>query len=133
MARREHSRVELSRKLARHTEDPAEISAVLDDFERRGWLSEARFVEQTVHSLATRYGLRRIVQTLREKGASAASIANVEPYLKEQAQSAAQAVLRRKFDGPPESPEDRARQVRFLQARGFDYDVIRKVLNWHED
>ena len=130
---REHSRTELSRKLARHTDDPAEIAALLDDFEQRGWLSESRFVEQTVHSLATRYGMRRIVHKLREKGVSDASIASVQPYLKQQAQAAAQAVLKRKFDGPPDGPEARARQARFLLARGFDYDVIRKVLNWHED
>ena len=130
---REHSRTELSRKLARHTDDSAEIAALLDDFEQRGWLSESRFVEQTVHSLATRYGMRRIVYKLREKGVSDASIASVQPYLKEQALSAAEAVLKRKFAGPPDSQEQRARQVRFLQARGFDYDVIRKVLNWHEE
>lgn len=133
MARREHSRTELSRKLARHSDDPAEITALLDDFEQRGWLSESRFVEQTVHRLAVRYGQRRIVQTLREKGVSDASIAECKPYLKEQEQAAAQAVLKRKFSGPPEGPQERARQVRFLQARGFDYDVIRKVLNWHEE
>ena len=51
LARREHTRAELARKLAVHTEDPAELERVLDDFERRGWLSERRVVEQMVQSI----------------------------------------------------------------------------------
>ena len=43
-------------KLAPFTEDPAEIPALLDDFERRGWLSEARVVEQVLASRRRRFG-----------------------------------------------------------------------------
>lgn len=147
--------MELARKLQRYVQPPSpddgdsadafsdslppvpsaeeEIALILDDFERRGWLSESRFVEQTAHRLSKRYGARRIVQTLREKGASDASISDVRPYLKQQEQAAALAALKRKFAGPPADAKERARQIRFLQARGFDYDVIRNVLNWNEE
>jgi regulatory protein len=159
LAQREHSRAELARKLQRYARPPEpeetgeefsdsprefpepspqqsfsdEIALILDDFERRGWLSEARFVEQTAHRLSKRYGARRVVQTLREKGACDASIAEVKPYLKEQERGAALEALKRKFSGPPADATARARQMRFLQARGFDYDVIRNALNWNEE
>ena len=41
----------------------------------------------------------------------------------------ARGVWRRRFDGPPQSLQERARQTRFLLARGFGGDTVRKVLN----
>jgi len=60
LSAREHSRVELVRKLAPHAADAAEIDQVLDDLEARGWLSAERFVESVVHRKAARYGAARI-------------------------------------------------------------------------
>ena len=74
LARREYSRPELARRLAPHTENPDEIPELLDDFERRGWLSEHRVVEQVVSSRRQRFGARRIAHELREKGVSEADI-----------------------------------------------------------
>ena len=129
LARREHSRSELARKLAVHAEDPAEVERVLDDFERRGWLSEHRVVEQLVHARRSRYGARRIERDLREKGVSEEAVAAALAGLKAGEQEAAREVWRRKFGGkPPRGPADRARQVRFLQGRGFSLEVIFRVI-----
>ena len=129
LARREHSRAELARKLAIHAEDPAEVERVLDDFERRGWLSEHRVVEQLVHARRSRYGARRIERDLREKGVSEEAVAAALAGLKGGELEAAREVWRRKFGGrQPRGPADRARQVRFLQGRGFDLDTIFKVI-----
>ena len=49
LARREYTRAELEAKLLAITEDRAEVNNVLDDFERRGWLSEASALEQLIH------------------------------------------------------------------------------------
>jgi regulatory protein len=133
LARREYSRAELVRKLQPHTEDPDELKRVLDDFEQRGWLSEQRFVEQTVSRLAAKYGVQRIGHTLREKGVSEAAIAAAVKDAKGKEVAAARNVLRRKFSEPPATKEDRARQSRFLQGRGFDYDVIRRAMRDAED
>lgn len=133
LARREHSRAELVRKLQSHAEDPDELKRLLDDFEQRGWLSEKRFVEQTVSRLAAKYGAQRIAHTLREKGVSDAAIAAALADVKDNELSAARCVLRRKFSMPPATIEERARQSRFLQARGFDYDVIRRALRDTDD
>jgi len=128
LAQREHSRLELARKLARYTEDQSEIEQVLDDFQRRGWLSEQRVVEQITVSRRRRFGARRIAHELREKGISEDAIGAALPQLKDSELAAAREVWRRKFGALPANARDKARQMRFLQGRGFDPDVIRQLL-----
>jgi len=134
LARREHSRLELARKLAPHAEDPAEVERVLDELEQRGWLSERRVVEQVVHARRARFGARRIGRELLEKGISEEGVAAALPGLKSGEQEAARAVWLRKFGGrQPRGLAERARQVRFLQGRGFDFEVILKVIGGREE
>lgn len=128
LARREHSRRELVRKLAPHSEDPDELERVLDELEARGWLSERRVVEQVVHARRTRFGARRIERELLEKGVSEEAVAVALPELKAGELEAARAVWRRKFGRQPRTAAERARQARFLQGRGFPLDVILKVI-----
>ena len=129
LARREHTRAELTRKLSARSEDPGELERVLDDLERHGWVSERRVVEQRVHTLRKRYGARRIERDLRQKGVSGDAVAAAVDGLKAGEFEAAREVWRRKFGGAqPRRPADRARQVRFLQGRGFDLEVILKVI-----
>lgn len=129
LARREYTRKELARKLAPHSEDEAEIAALLEDFQQRGWLSEQRFVEQMVHAHGSKYGSRYIAHELREKGVSEETIASTLPQLKENDLETARMVWAKKFGKPPEDAKDRAKQMRFLQSRGFGLDIIGKLLN----
>jgi len=134
LARREHTRAELARKLSVHSEDPGEVERVLDDLERRGWVSERRVVEQRVHTLRKRYGARRIERDLRQKGVSDDAVAAALAELKGGELAAAREVWRRKFGGRQAGrPADRARQVRFLQGRGFDLEVVLKVIKGGEE
>ncbi|HUO44364.1 MAG TPA: recombination regulator RecX [Burkholderiales bacterium] len=128
LARREHSRLELARKLARYTEDESEIEHLLDEFERKGWLSEQRVVEQVSAVRRRRFGARRIAHELREKGISEDAINAELPRLKGSELAAAREVWRKKFGALPTNARDKARQIRFLQGRGFDADVIRRLL-----
>lgn len=128
LARREHSRRELERKLAVHAEDPAEVGRVLDEFEAQGWLSERRVVEQVVHARRSRFGARRIEQELLDKGISADAVAAALPGLKDSELAAARAVWARKFGKLPRTPAERASQARFLQGRGFGFDIVLKVI-----
>jgi regulatory protein len=134
LARREHSRAELARKLAPHADDSAQIDAVLDELEGRGWLSERRVVEQVVHARRSRFGARRIERELHDKGISEDSIAAARPELKQSELESARAVWQKKFGGRQAGRgAERARQVRFLQGRGFDLDVIMKVIRGGDD
>ena len=133
LARREYSRLELERKLAQYTENSGEIPQLLDDFERRGWLSEGRVVEQVLASRRRRFGAHRIVRELREKGLSESAIAGAQSQLKESELDAARAIWRRKFGALPATASDKARQIRFLQGRGFGLDLIRRLLRDRDD
>ena len=133
LALREHSRLELERKLARYSEDAAEIERLLDHFEQRGWLSEARLVAQTVSSRRRRLGTQRICAELRGKGVSDDAIAAVLPAMRAGEVEVARDVWSKKFGVPALSAADRARQIRFLQGRGFDFDTIRKVLGGRDE
>jgi regulatory protein len=134
LARREHTRAELARKLSAHSVDPDELERVLADLESRGWVSESRVVEQVVHARRSRYGARRIEHDLRQKGVSDEAVAAALSGLKSGEFEAAREVWRRKFGGrQPHRPADRARQVRFLQGRGFDLEVILRVIKGGED
>lgn len=128
LARREHSRAELARKLAPYCEDPAEIERVLDELQARGWLSERRLVEQIVHARRARYGARRIERELIEKGVAPEAFAEALSELRRGELEAVRGVWKKKFGRQPRSAAERARQVRFLQGRGFALEVIMKII-----
>jgi len=132
LSRREHSRMELQRKLAPHAQSPEALAEVLDELSREGWQSDERFTQGWVHRKAVAHGLTRIVQDLKAQGIAPEAIATVRSALKETELSRAQAVWARKFGSRqiqlPLSQAEYARQGRFLASRGFSTDVIRRVL-----
>ena len=133
LARREYSRPELARKLAPFAENPEDIPGLLDDFERRGWLSERRVVEQVLASRRRRFGAQRIAHELRGKGLSEAAIAGAQLQLRESELETARAAWQKKFGALPANAREKARQMRFLQGRGFSLDIIRRLLRDIED
>ena len=128
LGRREHSRHELERKLLPFAADPAEIPPLLADFERRGWLSERRVVEQVTSARRRRFGALRIAHELREKGVGEDAVSAALSSLKETELDAAREVWRGKFGRLPQTAAERARQVRFLQNRGFSIETAMRVL-----
>jgi Uncharacterized protein conserved in bacteria len=132
LARREHSRLELERKLARHAQTSEELSSMLDALEQRGFLSAARVIEHVIHIRKNRFGSQRIMHELREKGIAENLIAAALPNIKETEQDNAREVWRKKFGVIPADAKELGRQMRFLVGRGFSTDVIRQVLR-HSD
>ena len=82
LARREHSRLELEKKLTPYAPTVEELSSMLDSLERCGFLSEERMVEQVVRTRRNRFGSRRIVYELQKKGIDEELISAVLPRLK---------------------------------------------------
>jgi regulatory protein len=107
---------------------PGDLDRLLDDLEKRGWLSEARFVEQLSTVRRRKYGASRILHELREKGVSAAGLGEARERLRKDELAAARAVWRRKFGVLPGTLAEKARQARFLAGRGFSAEAIRAVL-----
>jgi regulatory protein len=128
LARREHTRLELKRKLAAHAVEAGELENLLDELTARGWLAEARVAEQVIHTRRRRFGSRRIREELLARGVAEEVVAAALPQLKEGELDAARAIWRRKFKAPPGNRTEHARQVRFLQGRGFAMDIILKVI-----
>lgn len=161
LSQREHSLLELRRKLLRivrqqraaEAETCGQREGVLDDAEindaRRGadesasaedevdallawlqahdYLSEVRFVEARIHARARRFGSLRIKQELAQHGLALSAENQAE--LKASELERAKAIWQRKFGGDlPEDQAARAKQSRFLVARGFSSEVVRRLL-----
>lgn len=132
LARREHSRVELARKLAGHAEGE-DLENLLDDLERENLLSNARYAEMLAHARAGRHGSLRLKADLRGQGVPAAVIDAALAEARAADLETARAVWRKKFGAPPRDAAERAKQMRFLAGRGFPADVVRKVVGGEED
>jgi regulatory protein len=134
LANRDHSRHELRIKLLRAAEGddaPAQVDAVLDQLAAQGWLDEARFVESRVHARQARFGNRRIEHELREHGLGLS--AQAAARLRDSELARARDVWRKKFSQRASDAAGRAKQMRFLSARGFSPDVVHKVVSADHD
>jgi regulatory protein len=126
LARREHSRAELARKLAPHAETPQALSALLDDLARKNQLSDERFAEARTRVLARKYGAARIRHDLGQKGVAKHL---VEKVSSEGERERAGAILARRYPVAATTLKERARRARFLQGRGFPVDLIQDLLD----
>ena len=156
LAQREHSRLELRRKLMRaaraaqgarerssggrapaaESSPAAEafdaeatgraVELLLDWLEEHRLLAADRFVESRVHARAPRFGNLRIRQELAQHAIDLGE--DIRRALDDSEPARARAVRERRFAQAPDTPQERARQARFLAARGFSADVIRRVL-----
>jgi regulatory protein len=146
LAQREQSRTELRRKLLAHvarqaraaaasplaSDAPAvlpgeeEVDALLDALAAQGLLSAERFVETRIHARAARFGNLRIRHELAQHGLAAD--AEQARALAASELPRARAVWTKRFGSPPRDAPERARQMRFLSARGFSAEVVRRVV-----
>ncbi|ACA91840.1 MULTISPECIES: recombination regulator RecX [Burkholderia cepacia complex] len=133
LSRREYSRAELALKLAPYVDEGESIEPVLDALEQEGWLSDARFAESLVHRRASRVGVARIVSELKRHAVGESLVEEVNAQLRETELTRAQAVWRKKFGALPQTPAERAKQARFLAARGFSSATIVKLLKVGDD
>ena len=157
LAQREHSRTELRRKLLRieqqrqqrarpaaaqaagEGEPPAAVEdeeeaggeaavdTLLDALAAAGYLDETRFVESRLHLRTNRFGAQRIQQELAQHGLKLD--AEQQAALRETEMERAREVWRKRFgDEPSREATEQARQTRFLLARGFAPEVVRRLL-----
>ena len=126
LARREHSREELARKLSPHAESPEAVEIVLDFLVSKQFLSNERFAEVRARWLGRKYGAAKIRDDLRSKGIPEELAARAAPAVDEVEK--ARAILARKYRDPATTREERARRARFLQGRGFSGEVIHRLV-----
>ncbi len=135
LARREHSRLELERKLAARSFASTLVNTALDELEQSGALAASRFAESFIRSRATKgQGPVRIRAELRQRGVD--DIQFVELLAAQEFDwyaIACHARSKRFGRAAPRNFKERARQARFLQYRGFDREQINAALDLGND
>lgn len=129
LAAREHSRRELEQKLQAHEETPGELAQVLDELEAKGYIQAQRVIDSVLFRRAARWGAARVRQELQSKGLAGEAVQAALATLKESEQARARALWERRFGGTASDLQARAKQTRFLLARGFSAEVVRRVVN----
>ena len=132
LARREHSRFELARKLGQAGFAAADIAPLLDEFEQKNWLSDRRFAESYVADHRARSGAVKLAYELKQRGIADAVIEKVVQDNRDSELERAHEIRRKKFGTPPANAQERVTQMRFLRGRGFSSDVINRVTSSKE-
>ena len=159
LAQREHSEMELRRKLlsyarrlssitlSNHSETnfdsnqqdhgsfDTEIDALLHLLQGAGYFSPQRFIESRIHARERRFGNARILYELSQHGVYPDS--NQLQQLKNTELDRANTVWRKKFGMLPDDEQNtsasKAKQIRFLIQRGFSSNIAQQVLRQRFD
>ncbi len=129
LSAREHSRLELAHKLSRYAQANDDVEALLDALENAKLLSQARFSESLVHRRAARFGNSRILMELQSHGIKGEALDGIKATLVEDEITRAREVWRKKFGHAPCDAAERAKQMRFLQQRGFSHRAIQACMH----
>lgn len=130
LARREHAPTELAQKLRKRDYAPEDIAVVVDKLVDENLLSPTRYAEALINAR-----IRRGVGPVRIR--AELTRVQIDEGIIEQAFAAAavdwsdlaRAVRRKRFGAElPDEYKARARQMQFLQRRGFDFDCIRMAM-----
>jgi regulatory protein len=128
LSRREHSRLELEKKLKPHSESPEQLFSLLDELQKLNFLSDDRFIESVVHRRAAKSGPLLLKHELSMHGLDPLKIKAVVASSKASEFDTAKSLWERKFNAAPANVAEKAKQMRFLASRGFSADVVRKVI-----
>ena len=131
LARREHSRLELSRKLSRYLQEHEthdDIESVLDRLQSKGLLSDERYARSRARVRSLRYGNARVEFELKQQGIDEGLIRETLDSLEENELDRAQRLWEKRFGNVAADFKERNKQIRFLAARGFGFDVISQIV-----
>ena len=128
LSMREHSRLELGRKLSRYAEEGDDVDALLDFLEKNNWLSQERFSESLIHRRAARFGNSRIMAELQSHGVNGEALQELKSSLADSEVARACEVWQRKFGAIAADPQERNKQMRFLLQRGFSQRAAQQAL-----
>ena len=128
LARREYARSELEQRLMAKGAPRSEVGLVLDELIAQGYLSDARYARAMATQKAAGYSRRSIAGALKAKGIAGTDIERALAEAETDDEKALRALWQRRFGKPPIDEREKARQVRFLQARGFALSAIFKLI-----
>jgi len=133
LGKRDYSRVELRHKILVYSEsleiNKAYLELVLDELEKKDWLSDDRFSEQFVLSKKRKFGARKIAHELKLRGVDELIINRVLNGIKDDEFLLAKKIWEKKFNQIPIAIDEKAKQVRFMQSRGIEITIIHQILS----
>ena len=124
LSTREHSRIELERKLTPHVQEGEDVNAVLDFLENAKYLSNERFSESLVNRRQERFGNQKILAELQSHGLASSDMEQLKQSLADSEVGRAIEVLHRKYPDVPNNHLEKSKQMKFLQQRGFSMRAI---------
>ncbi|MGL4767342.1 MAG: recombination regulator RecX [Formosimonas sp.] len=137
LSRREYSRVELRRKLELAFVDYAQASemldGILDDLARGNWQSDARYAAQLSKVKGEKFGVARLKHEFKHKGLAEELVQEELAQLKASEFERAREIWRKKFGAAPADMKEKAKQVRFMAARGFGFEIVRQIIKGLDD
>lgn len=129
LSHREHSELELGRKLLPHAASPEEVEQVLERLKKENWQSNQRFTQAFAHQKSAKWGAAKIIQELKQHKLDAEDLSELRSELEQSEYQRAYEVWFKKFRGVHyATPQEYAKQMRFLLSRGFNGDVARKII-----
>ncbi len=128
LAQREHSRLELERKLAAHVAEGDDLTAMLDELEAKNFINPERVAQSVAYRRGSKLGTARVVQEMHSKGLDDDTVRAATQELRATEWQRACTIWRQRFGAPAETPQDKLKQMRFLASRGFSGEVVRKVV-----
>ena len=131
LARREHSVLEIKRKLQQRGFDEAEIEQVVEKLCSNNLLSDERFAETYINMRRQRgYGPLRIAQELNQRGVDTGLSAGYLDALAGEWQGIMIQQYGKKYGNESISEfKEKAKRMRFLQHRGYSLDMINQFIN----
>ena len=128
LSNREHSKEELIRKLTPHAQSAEELERVIQQLEAKGLQSNSRFAESLVRRKSDRYGHRRVAEELRRNQIDTTITNQLIGQMRLTEFDRAKEIWEKKFGVIATEPKEMARQARFLAGKGFDADVVMRII-----
>ena len=133
LGKREYSRKELHETITPFSESlelsRQQVNQILTELESKDWLSDRRFADQFVFSKKRKFGLKKMEYELKMRGVNEIIIHNALNEIKSEEYNLAKNIWEKKFRKLPENPEERLKQMRFLQSRGINSALIHQILS----
>ena len=133
LGKREYSKKELHEKITPFSETleltRQQVNQILTELEIKDWLSDRRFADQFIFSKKRKFGLKKMEYELKMRGVNEIIIHNALNEIKSEEYNLAKNIWEKKFRKLPENPEERLKQMRFLQSRGINSALIHQILS----
>ncbi|PSU32598.1 recombination regulator RecX [Photobacterium lutimaris] len=135
LSRRDHAEKELQQKLLARGYEQADVDEAVALCQDYNWLDDARFAERLLgNGIAKGWGLLRIRQEMEHKGVHEAIVCQLFEHDEFDWYEHAREVALKKFgETPMETEKEKARRLRFMQSRGFDFEQIKYALDVEDE